>query len=154
MTFRRCVAFIQLTAEEADLQRDFPVVLDFASGFTMFPVTRACTPQRRKVSLTGLEIIQPNEENVIKVTVDSTGYINKSAHSSAAHAISTPRTVLSHAQDGLRIPKATLSVIRNNLQAVCPDLAKKPFVSTRLCWYVRFGSFCVHFPLSRSIDKR
>ncbi|KAF8908027.1 FAD dependent oxidoreductase [Mucidula mucida] len=40
-----------------------------------------------------------------------------------------------HGEDGLRIPKADVQALRNNFKKVYPELAKKPFVRTRLCWY-------------------
>jgi hypothetical protein len=36
----QCIAMIQLTKEEAAQYEDCPVVLDFASGFYVFPVCR------------------------------------------------------------------------------------------------------------------
>ncbi|KAF8967956.1 FAD dependent oxidoreductase [Flammula alnicola] len=58
-----------------------PVVLDFSSGFYIFP---------------------PNERNVVKMAIHSAGY----AHFDEANATN-----------------------------VYPDLAEKPFIGTRLCWY-------------------
>lgn len=48
--------------------------------------------------------------------------------------VSTPRTVTSHAQEGLLIPKSAAKALRRNLRKVYPDLAEKPFSGTRLCW--------------------
>lgn len=50
--------------------------------------------------------------------------------------ISTPRTVTSDNADGLRIPKEKVHELRASLRKFYPELAKKTFASTRLCWLV------------------
>ncbi len=52
----------------------------------------------------------------------------------ADDGISTPRTILSDPVNGQAIPKNILPQLRTYLREVYPDLAKKPFHSTRLCW--------------------
>ncbi|KAK7691746.1 hypothetical protein QCA50_005146 [Cerrena zonata] len=54
---------------------------------------------------------------------------------SSHRQVSTPRTSLSHGENGLRIPKDVLQTIRSNLRSVYPELAEKPFSGTRMCWY-------------------
>lgn len=49
-------------------------------------------------------------------------------------SISTPRTVTSDGEDGLRIPKVALKALRENLVRIYPDIGSKPFFGTRLCW--------------------
>ena len=61
----------------------------------------------------------------------------------AKHRISTPRTLFSHGEDGLKVPRREAQYVRECLANVYPELAKKPFKSTRLCWFV---------PLSCLID--
>ncbi|TFK44882.1 FAD dependent oxidoreductase [Crucibulum laeve] len=104
----QCIAMIQLSEDEANSYRDCPVVLNFASGFYVFP---------------------PNENNVIKMAMHGAGYTNMKA------GISTPRTVISDPDRGLCIPKIALQELRQQLKNVYPELAQKPFSSTRLCWY-------------------
>ncbi|KAJ3475621.1 hypothetical protein NLI96_g11721 [Meripilus lineatus] len=106
------VAFIQLTQEEADRYRNCPVYLDFISGFYIFP---------------------PNSQNIVKMAIHSNGHTFKDP--STGVAVSSPRTSLSHGDDGLRIPKKVAQTIRNNLRMVYPELGEKPFSGTRLCWY-------------------
>jgi len=53
--------------------------------------------------------------------------------------ISTPRTKVTDGADGLRVPKDMLRILRESLKTVYPDLAKKPFSTTRLCWYTNSG---------------
>ncbi|PBK82863.1 FAD dependent oxidoreductase [Armillaria gallica] len=104
----QCVTMVQLTPEEAKTYRDIPVVLDFDSGFYCFP---------------------PSAENIVKMAIHSRGYTH------TKDAISTPRTVVSDGVDGLRIPKADLNEIRIRFKEVFPELANKPLLRTRLCWY-------------------
>ncbi|CAA7258995.1 unnamed protein product [Cyclocybe aegerita] len=107
----QCVAMVQLSEKEGDDYRDCPVVLDFNSGFYVFP---------------------PNEKNIVKMAIHCAGYTH---FNEANGSISTPRTVASDPADGLRIPKSNLQDLRANFRNVYPDLAEKPFVATRLCWY-------------------
>ncbi|KAJ7188640.1 FAD dependent oxidoreductase [Mycena filopes] len=106
----QCVAMVQLTPEEGDLYRQCPVVLDFESGFYIFP---------------------PNEQNILKMAIHAAGY----THSIGTNKISTPRTITSDPESGLRIPKASVKQLRDGLRMVYPALAAKPFFATRLCWY-------------------
>ncbi|KAI0665651.1 FAD dependent oxidoreductase [Trametes maxima] len=108
------VAMIQLTPEEGDLYRDCPVVLNFHSGFYMFP---------------------PNEDNIVKMAIHDGGYTRMIQDANSQELVSTPRTITSHGIEGLRIPKAALRKLREELAQVYPELAKKPFATTRLCWY-------------------
>jgi sarcosine oxidase/L-pipecolate oxidase len=105
------LATIQLTPQEAEIYRDCPVVLDFAAEFYTFP---------------------PNEDNIVKFAIHDSGFTHCPV---PGNTISSPRTVSSHPQDGLRIPKTRVQELRKRLRRVYPDLAEKPFTSTRLCWY-------------------
>ncbi|KDR75708.1 hypothetical protein GALMADRAFT_97490 [Galerina marginata CBS 339.88] len=107
----QCVAMLQLSQSEADIYRDCPVVLDFSSGFYVFP---------------------PNQGNVVKVAIHCAGYTH---FDEANGSISIPRTITSDPVHGLLIPKPALQDLRMYLRKVYPDLAEKPFVGTRLCWY-------------------
>ncbi|TDL23039.1 FAD dependent oxidoreductase [Rickenella mellea] len=117
---RRCLAAgqsvvtIQLDEDEAERYRACPVVLDFTTGFYIFPPTR---------------------ESVVKMARHIGGYVNLIHNEDAKEAISTPRTVHSHGAGGLLVPKADVKVLRECLQNIYPALAKKPFSSTRMCWY-------------------
>ncbi|KAJ7928452.1 hypothetical protein B0H13DRAFT_1967323 [Mycena leptocephala] len=96
--------------EEADIYKNCPVVLDFESGFYIFP---------------------PNEQNLVKMAIHAAGYI----HGVGAKNISTPRTITSDPETGLLIPKTNVKELRDGLRMVYPTLADKPFVATRMCWY-------------------
>ncbi|TRM69123.1 FAD dependent oxidoreductase [Schizophyllum amplum] len=103
------VAMVQLTEEEAVQYRKCPVVLDFSSGFYVFP---------------------PNAKNVVKMAIHNVGVTNKGNAKA-----STPRTIITHPVDGLAIPKISARALRAGLRKVYPALAERPFVATRLCWY-------------------
>ncbi|KAI0260175.1 FAD dependent oxidoreductase [Gloeopeniophorella convolvens] len=108
------VATVQLTDEEAARYRAVPVVLDFRTGFYVFP---------------------PNDDNIVKFAIHESGVVHYP--SASPTRISTPRTAASHgATEGLRVPRSTLRRLRAALRDVYPELADKPFASTRLCWRV------------------
>lgn len=109
------IVTIQLTPDEAERYRQCPVILDFAAtGFYMFP---------------------PNSDNVIKMAVHAVGYTNYASDNTFKKTVSTPRTILSHDKDGLLIPKVNAKFIREQVSQIYPELALKPFTSTRMCWY-------------------
>ena len=76
------------------------------------------------------ETHQPNEDNIVKFAIHDLGFTHFFV---SRETTSTPRTVSSHPQDGLRIPKTRVQELRKRLRRVYPDLAEKPFTSTRLC---------------------
>ena len=128
--YRQCVAMIQLTPEEAVKYQDCPVVLDFKSGFYVFPVGLG---ERQSLSCLIIDDfvsinVQPNEDNIVKMAIHSAGYVHP------INGISTPRTSSSDPRDGTAIPRASLNELREQLRQVYPDLAERPFSATRLCW--------------------
>jgi len=107
----QCIAMLQLSEQEAEAYRNCPVVLDWSSGFYIFP---------------------PNEKNIVKFATHSAGYTHTDE---ANRKISTPHTLVSDPVRGLLIPKSVVQDLRMHLKNVYPDLAEKPFCATRLCWY-------------------
>ncbi|KAI9508539.1 FAD dependent oxidoreductase [Russula earlei] len=107
-------ATIQLTQEEAARYRNVPVVLDFRTGFYVFP---------------------PTDDNIIKVGCHDSGVAHHPPENGTYRPVSTPRTVSSHGDDGLRVPRSSIRSLRSSLRGVYPELAEKPFAATRLCWY-------------------
>lgn len=77
----------------------------------------------------------------MKMAFHHTGYVNpqpvQSGSSLAAEPklVSTPRTILSHPDSGLAIPREMVANLRTALRGVYPELAELPFVGTRMCWY-------------------
>ncbi|KAI0302378.1 FAD dependent oxidoreductase [Multifurca ochricompacta] len=108
------IAHIKLTEVEAAPYRNVPVVLDFQSNFYVFP---------------------PNDDNIIKFGLHNSGVVHYTHGGTEKKIVSTPRTVSSHGDDGLRVPQSSLKRLRSSLRDVYPDLADKAFTSTRLCWY-------------------
>ncbi|KAJ4483807.1 FAD dependent oxidoreductase [Lentinula aciculospora] len=102
------IAMIQLSQEEASKYRDVPVVLNFSTGFYCFP---------------------PTEKDVVKIAIHAPGFTH------TIDNVSIPRTVITHPEDGLLIPRNYAQRLRVEVAAVYPELAKKAFSSTRLCWY-------------------
>jgi sarcosine oxidase/L-pipecolate oxidase len=76
------------------------------------------------------------------MAIHSVGYTYFDDDASSHDAISTPRTLTSDPVRGLLIPKSVVQDFRMHLENVYPELAEKPFCSTRLCWYETF--FGVH----------
>ncbi|KIJ52363.1 hypothetical protein M422DRAFT_74013 [Sphaerobolus stellatus SS14] len=108
----QCIATIQLAPEEAEIYKDVPVVLDYTTGFYMFP---------------------PNPENIVKVAIHFAGFTNPQGQVEG-RSVSTPRTFLTH-DNGGAIPKHVVKKLRESVAGVYPELGKKPFSGTRLCWY-------------------
>ena len=74
------------------------------------------------------------EDNIVKIVTDSSGYVNYPTEQDCGSQISTPRTLLSHGQDGLSIPQSAADDLRDALRSVYPELADRPFTYTRMCW--------------------
>ena len=69
------------------------------------------------------------------MAIHAAGYTNPTPVSLSS-PVSVPRTKLTPgAEDGM-IPLKMLHELRKGLGEVYPELAKKSFISTRLCWYV------------------
>jgi hypothetical protein len=69
----------------------------------------------------------------MKLAIHDNGYVYRP---SGPEGPSTPRTKLSDGDDGLRVPKLAVKNLRKCFAEIYPELAKKPFVSSRLCWSV------------------
>ncbi|KZT39288.1 FAD dependent oxidoreductase [Sistotremastrum suecicum HHB10207 ss-3] len=111
----QCLATIQLSPSEAETYRNFPVILDWSSGFYVFP---------------------PNEDNVVKAAIHAAGYINPQSLSNTSDVISTPVTLDSEPNSShLRIPAQASALLREHLRSVYPQLADKEWLGTRVCWY-------------------
>ncbi|KAG6813524.1 hypothetical protein H0H92_010229 [Tricholoma furcatifolium] len=104
----QCVAMVQLDKEEAELYKDIPVVLDFETGFYVFP---------------------PTDKGIVKMAMHLAGYTH------TKDGVSTPRTISDDPERGLLIPRYNAEELRKQLRKVYPKLAEKAFCATRLCWY-------------------
>ncbi|KAI5475081.1 hypothetical protein MNV49_001957 [Pseudohyphozyma bogoriensis] len=103
------VATIQLTKEELKVYKDIPVTLFLDNGFYSFP---------------------PNHEGIIKLAIHSKGWL-----SPTSTLPSLPRTTLTPGCEKQNIPDVSVKELRALFSEVYPELAKKEFIGTRLCWY-------------------
>ncbi|KAI5288897.1 hypothetical protein KEM54_004718 [Ascosphaera aggregata] len=108
------VAFISITDEEQDRLKDMPVMLDLG---------------------TGLFIIPPRS-NQLRIARHGFGYRNPvrvpaPLGAKGANGVATMSVAKSNAQLPLEGEKAC----RDGLRVLCPDMADRPFVKTRVCWY-------------------
>ncbi|PVF97512.1 nucleotide-binding domain-containing protein [Serendipita vermifera] len=111
------IATVQLDTDMAKRYRDVPVLLDWATGFYIFP---------------------PNEDGIMKIALHANGHSHFPATpDSTPSQVSTPRTVRTHGeQHGTRVPREILRSLHAFLQSVYPELAQLPFDKTRMCWYM------------------
>ena len=68
----------------------------------------------------------------MKMAYHTNGYTYKVP--STGLAVSSPRTSVSHGEDGLRVPRTLVAAIRKSLRSLYPELGDKPFSGTRMCW--------------------
>ncbi|KAF8589336.1 FAD dependent oxidoreductase [Ramaria rubella] len=105
------IATIQLSETEAKTYETVPIVLDYTSGFYIFP---------------------PDASNLLKFALHSAGYTH--TRNVSGVAVSTPRTHISHPDQGT-IPLEMAESLRTALASLYPDLGQRPFSNTRMCWY-------------------
>ncbi|ODO06225.1 sarcosine oxidase [Cryptococcus wingfieldii CBS 7118] len=105
------VAIFQLTPEEAKQYSKTPVVFNLDNGWYCFP---------------------PNPEGLMKMAIHSAGYINPVQE---VGGVSVPRTKLTPGAESGAIPKVMMDELRSGLSEVYPELMKKDYAMTRLCWY-------------------
>lgn len=108
------VAMIQLTPEEYAAQSKCPVVFNLDSGFYVFP---------------------PTKDGIVKLAIHAAGWTSSTSPSAKGDKISTPRTKLSADIDKGVLPAESVKALRTHLATHYPELAKKPFVDLRMCWY-------------------
>lgn len=69
----------------------------------------------------------------MKMAIHCAGYVNPVDE---VNGVSVPRTKLTPGAEDGAIPKVMLQALRKGLSEVYPELAKKDYVMTRLCWQV------------------
>lgn len=102
-------ATIQLTPDEAARYAAVPVTRMIDNGFYIFP---------------------PTKEGIVKFAIHQKGYINPQGEFP-----SLPRTHLSRGYKHQRVPETARRALLHGLTRVFPELAAKPWVMSRLCWY-------------------
>jgi sarcosine oxidase/L-pipecolate oxidase len=94
---------------------------------------------------TGFYVFPPTPENIIKCAIHDKGYTYHAQEANpnsqndevcGKSGISVPRTILTPGGEGGFIPLDMLKRLRSHLCSVYPDLGKRDFVATRLCWYL------------------
>ncbi|KAI0097252.1 DAO-domain-containing protein [Nemania sp. FL0031] len=121
----QCLAYLQLTDDEQAKLASMPVCLNLTDG--CFAI--------------------PPRDNILKIARHSYGYLNPQPVShepltsngvtstTTAKPISQPRTHLT--DPSLSIPAEGASDLRRALRRMFPwpEIADRPFIKTRLCWY-------------------
>lgn len=114
------VGMIQLTQEEGDTYRKSPVVFSMDSGFYVFP---------------------PTEDNIVKFAIHGAGYHNPGLSSDGQKMVSTPRTKDGRLEfENDNIPLEAVGLLKLELAKIYPDLGKRSWESSRLCWYTDSAS--------------
>lgn len=103
------VATIQLTPEEHERYREVPVTRMIDNGFYIFP---------------------PNKDGIVKMAIHQKGYLNPQDG-----LPSVPRTHLTRGYEYQRVPENARRMLLHGLKRVYPELAAKPWLASRLCWY-------------------
>lgn len=108
------VAYIPLTPAEQAKLANVPTLLNLSTGYF---------------------IITPSA-NTLKIARHAYGYLNPISAASGS-TISTPATHLTHPTASTLVPQAEQAAMRAALRQMVPwpELAERPFSSTRLCWY-------------------
>lgn len=89
---------------------------------------------------TGFYCFPPNEDNIVKFAFHLRGWTNEQPSlSDAEKQVSVPRTGHFQGKLGENVPKDAIHRLREQLRRVYPDLAKKPFSGSRMCWSVFYA---------------
>ncbi|KAL2870921.1 NAD(P)/FAD-dependent oxidoreductase [Aspergillus lucknowensis] len=108
------VGFVRLTPAEIAALRDLPIIFNLSTGFFSFP---------------------PHEQSgYLKVACHSFGYTLSSTKSMDSVSISSPPTKAIPARANF-IPGEGQERLLAGLRDVLPDLARRGFEKTCLCWY-------------------
>ncbi|KIM31480.1 hypothetical protein M408DRAFT_64585 [Serendipita vermifera MAFF 305830] len=115
--YSQTVATVRLEPEMAERYRQTPVLLDFSTGFYMFP---------------------PNDDNVVKFALHTNGHTwGGTTRMKCVGTVSTPRTSRTHGDGlGTRVPADILKRLHDHLKQAYPELGALPLDTTRLCWYL------------------
>jgi sarcosine oxidase/L-pipecolate oxidase len=75
----------------------------------------------------------------MKMAIHNAGVTNPVNAGTSTLSVSVPRTKLTPGAEDGAIPKVMLAALRAGLAEVYPELTKKEFMGTRLCWWVAIG---------------
>lgn len=111
------VGFIQLTPDEAERLAGMPVIINFASGVFVFPVTPG--------------------SNILKVARHSYGFatdVEIEEGDRAGTRVSSPKRDSSGVASSF-LPDEADAALREGLSQLVPEFAMHPWSQRRLCWY-------------------
>lgn len=111
------VGFIQLTPDEAERLAGMPVIINFASGVFVFPVTPG--------------------SNILKVARHSYGFatdVKIEEGDRAGTRVSSPKRDSSGVASSF-LPDEADAALREGLSQLVPEFASRPWSQRRLCWY-------------------
>lgn len=78
----------------------------------------------------------PNSDGIFKCALHQRGYVNMEAsYADPQQRVSVPLTYAADNPLTRNIPKRDVQTLRAELGRIWPALARKPFASTRMCWY-------------------
>lgn len=111
------VGFIQLTPDEAERLAGMPVIINFASGVFVFPVTP--------------------DTNILKVARHSYGFatdVSIEEGDRAGTRVSSPKRDSSGVASSF-LPDDADAALREGLSQLVSEFASHPWSQRRLCWY-------------------
>ncbi|CAG7979280.1 unnamed protein product [Penicillium olsonii] len=108
------VGFMQLTQEEADQLKDFPVVINLSTGWFVFPPTPG--------------------SNILKMARHGYGYETSRQVQHDKKLVSAPILNASNTASHF-IPMDAEAALRDGLSTLFPQFQGKEFSNRRLCWY-------------------
>ncbi|KAF5348635.1 hypothetical protein D9758_006872 [Tetrapyrgos nigripes] len=106
------------------------------SAFPDIGIKEKCLATGQIVAMIQLTAEEAEKYRQVPVFLSfATGFLLFPGFTHTVNQVSTPRTTITHPENGLSIPKKSVEILREHLRMVYPELANKPFKSTRLCWY-------------------
>ena len=116
--------------------------MNFSPPITPTPCTRPYNAQFRSLPS---YIFPPTPDGIVKFAIHGPGWINPTSHN--GHPIpSIPK------EGHYRLPQEAIQALKINLANTYPELAKKEWFETRLCWCVVLPSlFTPRNPLKKQV---
>ena len=134
---RQSIGTVQLAKDEIKRYANVPVVDRFRVKLYRRLILKVLNLDN------GFYCFPPNPSGLVKFAIHHAGYLNPvqspfSPHPSheGVEAVSVPRTKLTAGGEDGAIPREMVRALRMGLQEFYPELAKKPFAGTRMCWSV------------------
>ncbi len=123
-----CVGVIQLTSEEAERYKNLPIVDDFEQGKCSYRCIAACRVTANSCGVPGI-LFPPDENGLLKLC--SCRFITN-YYTSHVRGASLGHSFGDHPEDG--VPRVIEEEMRSFVRDMIPELANRPWASTRMCW--------------------